>query len=114
VEYELVELNAKPEKTEEDNKRIEDLKLEIKEKTAKKDSDEVKQLTYLTDKNIKIVRSSQDASIIGDTIGDPLKDTSGPSINILIKLSSIVSVVFGTFFTQTSFLIPHKSTVPTA
>ncbi len=34
------------------------------------------------------------ASIIGDTIGDPLKDTSGPSMNILIKLMAVVSLVF--------------------
>ena len=34
------------------------------------------------------------ACVIGDTIGDPFKDTSGPSLNILIKLMSMVSVVF--------------------
>ena len=38
------------------------------------------------------------ASIVGDTVGDPLKDTSGPSLNILIKLSAILSLVFSPFF----------------
>ena len=38
------------------------------------------------------------ASVIGDTVGDPFKDTSGPSINILLKLMAIVAVVFGPLF----------------
>lgn len=42
------------------------------------------------------------ASIVGDTVGDPFKDTTGPSMNILIKLMSVVSLVFAPVFVKYS------------
>ncbi|MCP3682539.1 MAG: hypothetical protein GY861_07595 [bacterium] len=47
-------------------------------------------------------------AVIGDTVGDPLKDTSGPSLNILVKLSSIISVIFGGVFVKTAILSHHR------
>ncbi|CDM67960.1 putative K(+)-stimulated pyrophosphate-energized sodium pump [Clostridium bornimense] len=43
---------------------------------------------------------SHKAAVVGDTVGDPFKDTSGPSMNILIKLMTIVSVVFATLISS--------------
>ena len=44
------------------------------------------------------------AAVIGDTVGDPFKDTSGPSLNILIQLCSTVSIVFSGLITSIHLL----------
>jgi inorganic pyrophosphatase len=55
------------------------------------------------EKDGEIVKKGSDQhcnAVIGDTVGDPMKDTSGPALNILIKLSAIISLVFApAFFT---------------
>ena len=44
------------------------------------------------------------AAVVGDTVGDPFKDTSGPAINILIKLLSMVSIVFAALVVNFSLI----------
>jgi len=45
------------------------------------------------------------ATVIGDTVGDPFKDTSGPSLNILLKLMAVVSLVFSGLIKEVHYLL---------
>ena len=48
-----------------------------------------------------------EATVVGDTVGDPFKDTSGPAMNILVKLMTIVSLVFAPVIAQYGGVLTH-------
>ena len=48
------------------------------------------------------------AAVVGDTVGDPFKDTSGPSINILLKLMAVISLVFAPLSVKVFEYMPWK------
>ena len=64
-------------------------------------TEKLKSQTILPSSNSK---KQSKAIVVADTYGDPLKDTSGPSLNILIKLMAMISLVFALSFQHTAFL----------
>ena len=90
------------------NEEIKILQEELDEMKLDPNNETLPETIYLKNfkgEKLKCYKKAEKASIVGDTVGDPMKDTSGPSLNILIKLSSIISVVFGSLFLQTGYLL---------
>jgi len=103
--YALNKLKAKNEPYSEEELNEYQIELEkYKNKEIVLDESNVEFMKSFKTVEVKSYKKAEKASVVGDTVGDPLKDTSGPSLNILIKLSSILSVVFGNLFLNTSYL----------
>merc|ERR1712230_315474 len=75
------------------SKEKSDAKALLKKKEGEMNAKEKDQLLAF-----KAASDAHDAAVQGDTVGDPFKDTSGPALNIVMKLQAIVSLVFAAYF----------------
>mmetsp|Transcript_12549 Transcript_12549/g.18799 ORF Transcript_12549/g.18799 Transcript_12549/m.18799 type:complete len:843 (+) Transcript_12549:46-2574(+) len=79
-------------------KHVEGIKRQVKKELARAQESGDEAEIAKAEKRLEEVTEQHKATVVGDTVGDPFKDTSGPSLNILIKLMSVISLVIAPLF----------------